>query len=77
MARIDISRFSESKSKNQRPHNLISGEYTIIYLENQKLLQIDTFGSDDRQIKGKMSQSIQLDKAVLEKLVNIYFEKFK
>ncbi len=77
MARIDVKRFSESKNKNQRVHNLISGEYSIVHHGDEKLLQIDTFGSDDRQIKGKISQSIQLDKEVLEKLVSIYMAKFK
>jgi hypothetical protein len=78
MARIDIKRFKENKIKNSKLHNLVEGEYSIVHVnDNLKLLQIDTFGSDDRQIGGKVSQSIQLDYDVLELLVKIFQEKFR
>jgi hypothetical protein len=36
-----------------------------------RILQLDTFGSDDREIPGKLSQTLQLDRERARKLVAI------
>ena len=39
--------------------------------EGSVLLQLDTYGSEDRAIPGKQSQTLQLDRAAAEELVGI------
>jgi hypothetical protein len=39
--------------------------------DRPQIVQIDTFGSDDRQISGKISQTIQLNKVAAEQLVEV------
>ena len=36
--------------------------YATFELEGRRYLQLDTFGSSDRVFRGKLSQSIQLDR---------------
>jgi hypothetical protein len=36
-----------------------------------RILQLDTFGSEDRQIPGKLSQTLQLDQEQARRLVNL------
>jgi len=43
-------------------HDEISATYTVFQFDDQVLLQIDTYGRPDREIPGKKSQSIQLDR---------------
>lgn len=76
MARIDITRFKENLITNCKVHNLVEGEYAVIEVGNQKFFQINTFGSDNRQISGKVSQSIQFDQETLEFIVQIYNKRF-
>jgi hypothetical protein len=42
----------------------------------RRLLQLDTFGSDDREIKGKISQTLQLDENRADDLVKIIRSTF-
>ena len=45
-------------------------------IENKRILQLDTYGSEDRQIPDKVSQSIQIDRegaATLLKLIRDAF----
>jgi len=39
--------------------------------DRAEIIQIDTFGSDDRQISGKISQTIQLNKQAAEQLFDV------
>jgi hypothetical protein len=77
MARIDIKRFHENKMRNSKSQALISAEYFIVSDGKEKLLQINSFGQDDRDIPGKISQTIQLDQATLEMILKIYNREFK
>lgn len=38
---------------------------------NDGLVQIDTFGSSDREIEGKISQTLQFDRATAAKFVEV------
>ena len=43
-------------------HKTTEATYSVFTEEGKKFFQIDTYGSDDRQFKDKVSQSIQFDK---------------
>jgi hypothetical protein len=44
---------------------------------NRGLLQLDTFGSDERQIPGKQSQTLQLTVETARELMRILRDEFK
>lgn len=74
MARIDAIR--EIKMERNGVHAPVDATCCVFTdAEGQTYLQIDTYGSPDRQISGKKSQSLQFSpeglralRAVLEKL---------
>lgn len=57
-------------------HSEVECSYTIIENEDGKFLQIDTYGSANRQIKGKKSQSIRFSQDAINqlKLIILQFE---
>ncbi|MEN4046577.1 hypothetical protein [Sulfurimonas sp. NWX367] len=59
------------KLERDSKHNEVECTYTIIENEDGKFLQIDTYGSENRQIKGKKSQSIRFSKDAINQLKNI------
>ena len=58
-------------------HKEIKGSYFIVMARNgKKYLQIDTYGSDEREISGKISQSIQFSQEAIEQLKKILLQHF-
>ncbi|MDP2402046.1 MAG: methionyl-tRNA formyltransferase [Actinomycetota bacterium] len=56
----------------QSRHTEADASYSVIVDETgRRLLQIDTYGSSDRQILGKKSQSIRFSPEALEQLREI------
>ena len=43
-------------------HKTTEATYSVFTDNGEKFFQIDTYGSEERQIKDKVSQSIQFDK---------------
>lgn len=60
-----------------RPHSTVDAGYKIVLAaDGARLLQIDTYGSDDRKVSGKSSQSIQIDEKHARRLVAIFEEMY-
>jgi len=57
-------------------HSIVDCTYTIINNDNGKFLQIDTYGSSKRQIRGKKSQSIRLSKDAVSQIKKIIDSEF-
>jgi hypothetical protein len=57
-------------------HEEIDATYTIFERDGRILLQIDSYGRNDRQIPGKKSQSIQLDEVGASALYSILKREF-
>ncbi|SDP61343.1 hypothetical protein [Desulforhopalus singaporensis] len=57
-------------------HSEVDSTFTIIKNQDGKFLQIDTYGSKKRQIRGKKSQSIRFSAEAIEQLKEI-IEKYK
>jgi Pyruvate/2-oxoacid:ferredoxin oxidoreductase gamma subunit len=57
-------------------HTEVEGSYSIIELDGKKYLQIDTYGSKQRQDKGKMSQSLRFSQETIEQLLEIIKTNF-
>lgn len=75
MALITLKNIQKGNKDLGKKHEEVMTKYNIITTNNgEKLLQIDTFGSSNRQIQGKISQSIQIDYKVLNKLYREFIE---
>ena len=53
-----LERLSMSKNRVHAPANCT---YTIFVEDGERYLQVDTYGSAGRKIKGKKSQTLQFD----------------
>jgi hypothetical protein len=51
-----------------RVHGEVECGYTVFAERGKSYLQLDTYGSSERVIPGKVSQSIQLDEAAARQL---------
>lgn len=63
-------------SKNHKVHNYTDAHFDSFNDGGKKYLQIDTYGSDDRQKPGKVSQSLQIDEEVAKRLIDIIKNEF-
>jgi hypothetical protein len=56
-----IKSFSEKKPDRDSKHTEAEATWYVGGVGDGRFLQIDTYGSSDRMIAGKVSQSIRLD----------------
>jgi len=52
-------------------HTEAEATYSIIENSDEKYIQIDTYGSKNRQIEGKKSQSLRLSQEAINQLKDI------
>jgi hypothetical protein len=52
-----------------------SAKYCVFEENGNKYFQIDTYGSEDRECPGKVSQTIRFDETIAKKLVSILIEE--
>jgi hypothetical protein len=71
-----IEGFEKSGNEAQRVHGTVRCGYRSFTIEGKTLIQLDTYGSDEREIPGKISQSLQLDEQGAEELIAILREAF-
>ncbi|MGD6873740.1 hypothetical protein ACQCU1_16305 [Sutcliffiella horikoshii] len=58
-------------------HNEVDNTYTsFIDKEGNRILQIDTYGSSQREYRGKVSQSIQFDRDSAREVLNVIKKEF-
>lgn len=80
MALIDIRTFKKKEAEVTRIHDCAATDYMVFSNPKESdparrtILQINMYGSDIRQCQGKVSQTIQIDKAVARKLMKIFVE---
>lgn len=77
MAQINENTFSKKDRDRYSIHEKIDSSYSIFSIDGEKFFQIDMYGKSDREIPGKVSQTIQFDKTVAEKIVDILKNEFK
>ncbi|MCQ2363946.1 MAG: hypothetical protein MJ051_00125 [Akkermansia sp.] len=73
MARIRLDNFTKSSDCIKSVHKPVVSEYII---SKNSILQINMFGSDERQDNNmrKTSQTLQIDKATAKRLVQLFQE---
>jgi hypothetical protein len=71
-----IRSFTHKHMERNSLHEEIDATYTTFERDGRILLQIDSYGRDNRQIPGKKSQCIQLDRTGAMALYRILKREF-
>lgn len=71
-----IRSFTRKDMERNSLHEEIDATYTIFERDGRVVLQIDSYGSADRQMPGKKSQSIQLDRVGAKALFKLLRDEF-
>lgn len=66
----------EKENRNFRKQSTGETTYSTAIIGNEKLFQIQTYGSPERQIKGTASQTIQFNKQQASELIEILKKEF-
>lgn len=74
MARIES--FHGINGDVQRLHGPVACGYRSFAVDGRVIVQLDTYGSPEREIPNKISQSIQLDVKGARELIGILLEAF-
>lgn len=71
-----IARFEQRPIEPKRVHDDVLCGYAFADVGNRRILQLETYGSRERQIPGKVSQSLQLDEERAKALKQIIEHTF-
>jgi hypothetical protein len=71
-----VRSFERKDMERNSVHKEIGATYTVFKTDDRVFLQIDTYGSSDREIPGKKSQSLQLDERGAAALFQIIRREF-
>jgi len=71
-----IARFDEVTAERQVVHEPVECGWRAFTAEGERILQLDTYGSAERKLQGKVSQSIQLDEKAARELAEILTQTF-
>ncbi|HWJ73577.1 MAG TPA: methionyl-tRNA formyltransferase [Kaistia sp.] len=72
-----IRKLNAKQMERNSIHGEIGATYTVFETDGRAFVQIDTYGSDDRQMPGKKSQTLQLDESAGRQLVQILRDAFR
>lgn len=76
MALITKDNIKKLDKDRNSVHNKVRATYTTFTSDGKKYFQIDTYGSPTREIKDKISQSIQLDEETAQELIKLMMGYF-
>lgn len=69
-----VNKLVQQNLEKDSKHSIVDCTYTVIQNNGENFLQIDTYGSSQRKIKGKKSQSIRFSKEAISQLKKIISE---
>ena len=76
MAQIDLDTIKRIEKERNLMHEKVFATYSAFNIAGDKYVQLDTYGKSDREIPGKISQSIQLDEESARFLVKLLVNEF-
>lgn len=77
MAQLDLNNIEELKKTRNTIHEKVYTTYTCFEQYGDKYVQIDTYGKSDRDMPGKISQSIQFNEETAKFLVELLTNEFE
>ncbi len=76
MALITKDNIKKIDKERNSVHGKVRATYTVFTSGGEKYFQIDTYGSTTREMKNKISQSIQFDKVMAQELIKFMKDTF-
>ena len=76
MALITKNNIKRLDKERNSVHDPVRATYTTFTSDEKKYFQIDTYGSSSREMKDKISQSIQIDKEMAKELIKLMIKAF-
>lgn len=76
MALLLADKLSRTEKERNSIHKPTTATYSTFVLQGKRYLQIDTYGSDDRVMPEKVSQSIQFDEETAKIIVELLKKEF-
>jgi len=71
-----VRSFEKLDGERFQLHEEVEAKYAVFERDGQGFVQINTYGRSTRELRGKLSQSIQLDRRGAEKLAQILRQAF-
>ncbi|WP_319403023.1 hypothetical protein [uncultured Anaeromusa sp.] len=76
MAKLCFEKFYRCDKTRNTVHKIAAATYTAFEAKGEKYFQIDTYGTEERDMPEKVSQSMQFDKTMAEELICILKREF-
>lgn len=76
MALIRLDKFSKVDKNKNSIHKPTITTFTVFEQRGQRIFQIDTYGTAERVMPDKVSQSIQIDETMAKVLVELLQREF-
>lgn len=76
MAQIDLKTIKRIEKGKNVLHEKVQTTYTVFEDYGGKYVQLDTYGKSSREVPGKISQSIQIDREAAIYLVKLLVNEF-
>lgn len=77
MDRITADNLRKVEKERNSVHGKVDATYSEFISEGEVFFQIDTYGSANRDLKGKVSQSIQIDRETAIELIQLLNNTFQ
>lgn len=71
-----ISEIKEIQKERQRVHEPVECSASVFSEADRRYLQLDTYGSAERKLTGKVSQALQFDREGAEQLLRLIRRTF-
>jgi hypothetical protein len=71
-----VRKFTEEPAAPETMHSECAGKLRAIKAGGAKFIQIDTCGSADREMPGKISQSLRLFESVVQQIIRMAAKHF-
>ena len=71
-----VRKFTEEAASRETKHSECSGKIRAIESGGEKFIQLDTYGSADREMPGKISQSLRLSEQAIQQIIRMAAKHF-
>lgn len=71
-----VRKFTEEPASRETKHSECAGKLRAIETGGEKFIQIDTYGSAEREIPGKISQSLRLSESAVQQIIRMAARHF-
>ena len=67
----NVRKFEFKQATSNRVHTDVDATISMVEAGGERFIQIDTYGSADREIPGKTSQSLRISKSAFDEIVDM------